>query len=268
MHVIIDKVKGCYYLLRYQGWYSTGMPLLVFYLVIILLLWVAQKRKLEKAIFVYPLFLEILTIFNPLFVYFIAFKLGWSGRFYRFFWCVPIGIVIAYFCALLVNESKGVSHRKVLGLFLALIIIISFNHFIKLDMISPNIYKMQPEVIEIVELIRKEEGEKDVCAFYPSSLIPLVRQYDAGVISPVGRDDTPWTDEKVQRYFDEGKVLSVMAYMPVEVKKEEFLNALYENNVQYYVVKKGWISQEYRDSLNFKLLGATENYYVYQVIGL
>lgn len=267
MHVAIDEVKWNYFVLNYQE-YSSGMPLAVFYFVMILILYVSQKRKAEKAIFVYPFLLQMLTIFNPLFMYFIISKMEWSDRYYRFFWCIPIGIVIAYFCVLLVNESKGVSHRKVLGLLMALTIIVAFDHFIKLDIVSSNIYKMQPEVIEIVEMIREEEGEKDVCVFYPAALIPHIRQYDAGILSPAGRNDIiseSVMDEMIEKYVNWGMMLRAMANAPIEVEKEEFLNILYEYNVQYYVVKKDWYSQKYRDALNLKLLGETENYYIYQV---
>lgn len=261
MSVSIDQDKWNFFLLNYKE-YSLGMPFALYFFLIILFFYISNKRNKEKAIFVYPFFLELLTIFNPFIMYVVIQKFGWSALYYRFFWCVPVGIAIAYICTIITED------KKVVGLMFVLIIILSFGHVARLDNISDNIYKIDSEVIEIVEMLREEENEQDICVFYPMDLVWFIRQYDAGVFSPIGRADiikTPLTDELEQELIESGRILKLMANFSVEVDKEEFLNALQENNVQYYIVKKEWLSQEYLDSLNMDLLGETKNYFVYKI---
>lgn len=242
--------------------YCDGM---IFFLYYLIALFYFYYKKKKRKLFVYPFLLELITIFNPLFMYHILLQSGWSTRYYRFFWIIPVGIVLAYASEELIARHKG--KTKILYILLILCAFLSLRHFITLNIISPNIYKIDPEVIQISELLHNDNKNKNIYVFYPMNLVYSMRQYDASLISPVGRGDilnVPFDESLCVQNIENNTELKLMANYPYEMEIQTFKSALARNNIQYYIVQKDWLSQAYRNSLDFILIGETINYYVYR----
>lgn len=164
----------------------TGMKFLIilFFLAWIYLLF-AEKDKEKRLLFVAAPPLILLAFLCPLsrraFV-----AAGLDGEtYYRVLWTIPMGIVTAYgFCRIFE------AHRRI-GLVISAVLIMACGSFVyKSDYIqkAENLYHIPDTVIRICDLIAPEGEEGQVMVVVPEELVYYVRQYNARIRMPYGRE--------------------------------------------------------------------------------
>lgn len=107
--------------------------------------------------------------------------------YYRFFWMLPMTLVIAYTAVRIYHMWQG-KHQKIIAAIFLLLIVISGDFVYNNWRYSPaeNKYHVPDSVAEICDLIHAEGRE--VMAVFPMELLQYVKQYDSTVVMPYGRN--------------------------------------------------------------------------------
>lgn len=167
---------------NYMGFHENGY-LAGIYLFALLYLWLAEKDKRRRAIFVYAPTLLLFLFFCPLFRKVFVRLLEDSETYYRLLWLLQMSMVSAYGLLKLCGR-----HRRIGLVVLAVAIIACGNYVYDSENITraENAYHLPQEAIDIVDLIEPEEGR--VTVLVPADLIYFVRQYSTNIELPYGRE--------------------------------------------------------------------------------
>jgi hypothetical protein len=160
----------------------------IWFLIAVVYLFVHEKRKDIRVMFVYMPVLLLIIYFNPIFAGVVYNVIG-EEIYYRFLWLLPITPVIAYTVADIYSCLKG-KKKAVFALAAAVLIMIS-GSFVYADAYfhkAENIYHMPDSVVDICDAIEIEGRE--VTAVFPAELLQYVRQYSGTVCMPYGREIT------------------------------------------------------------------------------
>ncbi len=169
----------------YQGYIGTGMIAGLF-LAAVIYLYVTEKYKPSRIMFLYIPVLTLLLYFCPPFAA-IVYRLAGEEIYYRLLWLVPIVPVLAYTAVRILMGCEG-KKRIWAGLAMGGMVILSGSlvyqspHFSK----AQNVYHVPRTVVEICDEITM--SPQWVKAVFPSELIQYVRQYDATICMPYGRE--------------------------------------------------------------------------------
>ena len=171
----------------YDGYIGTGMMSGLFLVALIYLL-IVEKNKNMRVVFVYMPLLTLLLYFNPLFARVVNYFTG-EEVYYRFLWLVPMVPVLAYCAIKIVVESKEELKLPV-GLVIGIIFVLSgslvykSSHFQKAE----NIYHVPQTVVDLCDTICSED--EVIMAVFPKEFLQYVRQYNAYIRMPYGREMT------------------------------------------------------------------------------
>ena len=78
----------------FRDYMGTGM-IVIWYLIALLYLWMKEKRRYMRILFIYMPVVLLVLYFNPLFAQ-LVYKVTGDEVYYRILWLLPITVVIAY----------------------------------------------------------------------------------------------------------------------------------------------------------------------------
>lgn len=167
---------------NYMGFHENHF-LAAIYLFALLYLWLTEKDKCRRAVFVYAPTLLLLLFFCPLFRKVFVRVLEDSETYYRLLWLLQMSLVSAYGLLRLLGR-----HRRIGLAAVCLMIVACGDYVYDSEHISraENVYHLPQEAIDIVDLIEPETGR--VTALVPADLIYYVRQYSTDIELPYGRE--------------------------------------------------------------------------------
>lgn len=246
--------------------------------VAMVLIYLLQKNRQLREIFVYPFLIQLLTVYNIFILDPLIPKLGLTTRYYRFLWILPVVPVIGIFSVWLLQKVTYKAAKPVLFCFItAGIIAVGFNHRIlqtegwPSNMKLENSYKVPDEIIEVSALLHSE-GVKDPVVIYGYQEILLMRGYDASIISPIGREDIinlrPYTLEEVNQVFDSDRYaeqLKLYAIYGHQMERAVFEKAVKALEVDYMVLEKDSNISSYTKHLGYECIGETHGRSVYRI---
>ncbi len=167
---------------NYMGFHENGF-LAGIYLFALLYLWLTEKDKSLRAVFVYAPTVLLFLFFCPVFRKVYVAALDDSETYYRLLWLLQMSIVSAYGMMKLCGR-----HRK-LGLVAVCIAIIACGNYVydsEHITKAENPYHLPQEAIDIVDLVEPAEGR--ITVLVPMDLIYYVRQYSTNIQLPYGRE--------------------------------------------------------------------------------
>jgi len=167
---------------NYMGFHENHV-LAVIYLFALLYLWLTEKHRGRRAIFVYAPTLLLFLFFCPLFRKMFVRVLEDSETYYRLLWLLQMSLVSAYGLIKLMGR-----HRRI-GLAVVCLAIVACGDYVyDSEHISraENAYHLPQEAVDIVDLIEPEEGR--ITVLLPADLIYYVRQYSTDIELPYGRE--------------------------------------------------------------------------------
>ncbi|MCM1045115.1 MAG: hypothetical protein NC417_06370 [Candidatus Gastranaerophilales bacterium] len=171
----------------FREYMGTGLVVIWFGLSL-LYLFLREKRKMVRILFVYVPVILLLIFFNPLFAK-LVYRFADAEVYYRILWLLPITPVIAYVVIDLFGQLAGKGRWVFAGAAAVLLMIsgslIYQNPFFHK---AENWYHIPQNVVDICDII-KVEG-REVMAVFPIELLQYVRQYDGTVCMPYGREVT------------------------------------------------------------------------------
>lgn len=246
----IDTIKS-----SYEQFIGGGMYFALF-LVSMLYIFLKEKDKKKRIFFVYFPILVFAVITNPVFnaLSSVVFTVN---TYYRLFWLLPLGTVIAYAAVLVVNEGKKQIEK--VAIFCSLIIIIALSGKFYFDTKGTfiemgNLYKVPDESVLVAQLIGIDE-EENKKALVPGELTPYIRQIDATIELLYGREpDTAYWNNPLATELDNGNV-------------EYIAKVLEEKECQYVVFKRATVMREPIQNYGFEMINETENYVIYKKVG-
>ncbi len=233
----------------------TGLKLL---LLLSLLAWgyllVKERDKRIRLLLVYaPLFVILLFLFPVSRKVFVG--AGLDGEtYYRILWTVPMGLIFVYGACRLFAEHKRIG----IGI-CGLLIVLCGNYVYKSQYISKaeNLYHIPDTVIRICHRIAPENSDTHVSAVMPTELIHFVRQYDAGIHMPYGREMI------VNQWSYYNAVYEAME-KPEVVEVDALLKAVREDYCQYIVMAKDRATDVDPLDRGLVLLDEIDGYYIYE----
>lgn len=169
----------------FQEYMGTGL-IVIWFLVSLLYLWLTEKRKYIRVMFLYVPVVLLLVFFNP-FVAKVVSGLADGEIYYRILWLLPVTPVIAYAAVTLCGKLAG--YRKYVGIAAALVLFMISGSLIYRNPYfqkAENAYHVPQSVVDICDAI--EVPGREVMAVFPRELLQYVRQYSNLVCMPYGRD--------------------------------------------------------------------------------
>lgn len=169
----------------FREYMGTGLIVILF-LAALVYLFLKEKRKPMRIIFVYVPILLLLLFFNPLFAA-LVYDVAGDEIYYRILWLLPMTVVIAFTVVDIWGELQG-RKKTVFALAAAGIVMVSGSFIYSNSFFSKaeNLYHVPQSVVDICDVIEVEGRE--VKAVFPKELLQYVRQYSPVVCMPYGRE--------------------------------------------------------------------------------
>lgn len=231
---------------------------LKFLLILTLLAWVyllvTEKDRRIRLLLVYaPLIIVVLFLFPLSRKLFVA--AGLDGEtYYRILWTIPMGVITVFGACRIFTK-----YRK-LGFVITSVLIIFCGKLVyESDYITKaeNPYHIPDTVIKICDLIAPEDEDARVSAVMPTDLIHFVRQYDARINMPYGREML------VARWQYYNAVYEAMEAVEV-VNMEALLEATRSEYCQYIVMEEEKETDVPPEESGLVLLAVIDGYRIYE----
>lgn len=191
----------------FQEYMGTGL-IMIWFLISLLYLWLTEKRKHIRVMFLYVPLVLLLVFFNPLVAKVVS-RMADGEIYYRILWLLPVTPVVAFgtvsFCGKLSGRKKYVGITAAAVVFMMSGSLIYRNPFFQR---AENAYHVPQSVVDICDAI--EVPGREVMAAFPSELLQYVRQYSNVVCMPYGRDIvvSKWTVQNDLHDVMEQEVIS------------------------------------------------------------
>lgn len=254
--------------------YDGNAKYLILY-VIALVLILMGRNKWSKRLFLYPMILIFMTIFNPLIVGFLIKYLDISARYYRFIWLLPMAMVISFVSVELISKikNKKIYVASICAVIAVLIVFGNVKSRFESYIVIDNKYKVSDDIIQISQIIHRDTQQENPVVAYSNLLMLEYRTYDPSVISVFGRDDAlsdadlsekhinKWIQD--QNYKDLMYVTVTYGYrLPYDVLDQTIANL----NVDYFIINKSLMTEDYfSQDENTIEVSQSQNYIVYRV---
>ena len=152
----------------FQEYMGTGL-IMIWFLVSLLYLWVTEKRKYIRILFVYVPLVLLLVFFNPVVAKIIS-GLADGEIYYRILWLLPVTPVVAFTAVSLCGKLRG--YLKYVGITAALILFMLSGSLIYRNPYfqkAENVYHVPQSVVDICDAI--EVPGREVMAVFPGELL-------------------------------------------------------------------------------------------------
>ncbi|MBD5504959.1 MAG: hypothetical protein HDR09_14835 [Lachnospiraceae bacterium] len=236
---------------NYMGFHENGY-LAGIYLFALLYLWLTEKNRSRRAIFVYAPTLLLALFFCPLFRKAFVRVLDDSETYYRLLWLLQMSMVSAYGMMRLCGR-----HRRIGLVVISVAIIACGNYVYDSEHITKaqNVYHLPQEAVDIVDLIEPEEGR--ITVLVPADLIYYVRQYSTKIELPYGREML------IARWDYYHAMYEAMEKAEV-IETESFVELTRQYPCSYVVLKEDREMTEPLSDYGFVLYDQVGDYLIYQ----
>ena len=236
---------------NYIGFHENGY-LVGIYLFVLLYLWLTEKNKHRRAIFVYAPTLLLLMFFCPLFRKLFVGVLDDSETYYRLLWLLQMSLVSAYGIIRLCGR-----HSRI-GLAVMCVAIAACGNYVYDSVYitkAENAYHLPQEAVDIVDLIEPEEGR--ITVLFPADLIYYVRQYSTNIELPYGREML------IARWDYYHAMYEAMEKAEI-IETASFVDLAREYPCAYIVLKEDRKIAEPLTGYGFVLYGQVGDYLIYK----
>lgn len=238
----------------FREYMGTGLVVILF-LLSLLYLFIREKRKPVRILFIYVPLVLLALFFNPLFAG-LVYGLADGEIYYRILWLIPITVVIA-FTAVSIFEQLSGKRRIGFSLAVAGILVASGSYVYSNPYFrrAENLYHMPDSVVHICDAIAVPGRE--VRAVFPMELVQYVRQYEPTVCMPYGREMTVerWHYFENELFDEMEKEEADLSALAPLVREEEchFVILPQEKKINGNPADYGW-----------ELFGVTDGYVIYR----
>lgn len=229
---------------QYEG---SGAYFTLFFISVCVLLFFYRdqgNKQLHKPYTIYYPLLAFVMIFVPFvagpIIYVIEDVVYW-----RVFWIIPMTLIIALAMAVFVMRMARGRDRLLAVISCCVVIWVSGSLIVNSDNYQKpaNWYKIPEDTVQICEMIREDTDGYAKVAF-PAKLVSYVRQYDASILMPYGRNATRGSGNSIVHRLNSGS--ANVEYMKAYSAK---------HNINYFVARidipENIIDSEWYDNIGF-----------------
>ena len=231
--------------------YSGSGLMLCWFVVAWLYLFVKEKKKDRRVMFVYAPAVVLIIFFNPLF-YKVFAGVTDEAIYFRFLWLLPVSPVIAYAIISIYNELAG--RRRTTFAIVSLFLIVVSGKLIYANPLysrAENPYHVPQAVVNICDAIEVEGRE--VMAAFPEEFLYYVRQYSAVVCMPYGREVFMETYNELHQLL-----------LQEEIDVEKAVPLLKQYGCHYVIFSESKILQGSFEDYGYVLVNTIDGYKIYQ----
>lgn len=235
----------------HQNHYLAGI-----YLFMLLYLWLTEKDRHRRAVFVYAPTLILLIFFCPLFRKLFVGLMDDSETYYRLLWLLQMSLVSAYGMVRLCAK-----HRRIGLVLMCAAVVVCGDYVYDSENIAraENAYHLPQEAIDVVNLIEPEEGR--ITVLMPADLLTYVRQYSTNIELPYGREML------ISRWDYYHAMYEAMERAEV-IETETFVELAREYPCAYIVLKEDREITEPLTEYGFELYGQVGEFVIYKDLSL
>lgn len=149
----------------FREYMGTGL-IVIWYMISLIYLWINEKRKYLRLLFLYMPVILLLIYFNPLFAK-AVYHMAEGEIYYRILWLLPVTVVIAYTTVCIYDRFGDRRRADLFALCAAGMIGLSGSFVYSSPLFSraENVYHMPDSVVHICDAIRVPGRE--VMALFP-----------------------------------------------------------------------------------------------------
>lgn len=232
--------------------YMGSGTILIWYFAAVIYLFLKERRKPVRIVFLYVPFLLLLLFFNPLFALLFEKFLGME-IYFRILWMIPATPTLAYAAVRICAGEQGKRRFAFAGA-AVLLIMVSGTLVYRSPLFSraENIHHVPREVAGICDLI--EENGREVRAAFPAEHLLYVRQYSRTVRMPYGRNALmyDWTEE----------LYRILLREEIDVERMAFLAK--EKECHYVIFSAEKILDGRMEDYDYELFGQVGDYLIYR----
>ena len=236
-------------------------------------LFLIQKRHPLRFVSYYVILL-FATIFNPFLVKWFIGPFHQDEVYYRFFWLLPINLIIAYLFTVFLFKIHGII-KQILAYLIVISVVLFLGNpvvdFSTLSDIPDNLYKVSDDVLEVSELIHQNSDSATPSVAIASDLLMTIRQYDPSIVLTLERDRVLcWQGSPLFQSLSENgayqaqKPIMDVIYGGDTSNPEKFLNSINITKNQYLVYSKNIQISDFLQNLGYIYIGETESYFIYK----
>lgn len=262
---------------RYFGdsWFLIG--LFVLYAVSVIFLLVKGTRK-ERTIFVYPVIVWLLTVFNPWFANGFIKLFHVDVRYYRYFWMLPVAALLIYMLVKLLEKCNKAGKAGVLA-GCVLVCVLCHSQMLPTSELPVNAYRMNEEVRLAADIVAADKTKDGVRAVYDGVFFYEIRQYAPFIESFLGERDMKEimglqvTQEDVDEAVASGDYRALVTYIYFcecewDVDAELARTAFLEEGIDYIFLSKYRPALEARlTAYGYIVVGGTDDYLILRWAG-
>lgn len=244
----------------------------LFLLFLVCLISVLSKVKKKEAGYVAAIIvLSIVLIFNNVSVKLLG-MLTDKATLYRFFWAVPVTMVIAWACVDKASQLQGKLVKIVaLGLGILMLVVGGNSYLSKESLAYPGTTEKIPGDIKTVcEIINEnKQQERPICMFDLSTML-MVRSQEPSIVWAITRNQylgvlEQGYQEENSKYPKAENLIKVVND-GIRVPEKKLKKALKNKDVEFLVVKKEFQMIDYFVEMGILAVGESDNYVVYQYV--
>lgn len=255
---------------------NASLPFIGLFLCALYYLWKTKGRDI-KTTFVYPVIIYACIIFNPFVQWILIKKLGFSGRSHRFFWVIPMVLVLAYTAMELLKSVQERKKKTVLFLLLVAMCAMTGRPMgYEAHYRTENIYKVTDSLVDVSAYLQKLQGTNEKKVFFNDDHMGyMARQYDPSLVLAVDirnvnkikeKSKSGYTDENMNASSSDSDI--AISYFCKYFNVEDIERAVegIRSMAPEYIVLN------YRDETMenmgvLRLLDQVDDYYVYTLTG-
>lgn len=218
-----------------------------------------EEDKTKKLIVGYTVLFALIYL-CPVTAYIIMKYCIGTSVYWRMFWLLPFNITISYVFVKWLFQTNG---KKQFAVFIvaavAVIVLCGSPVYTKANFILPeNEYKIPQSAVEVCELIQEDyDKEGSPKATVPNELLCYIRQYDAGIHMPYGRNALK--GEKLNKRRSE--IYAMMSSGKIDWKRMSELLKEEESHYFVYALENG---AEELEQYGYHIVGKTADYSIYR----
>ena len=263
------------FLIRSFQTFSEWNPIWLVYLAAVLYILFFTKRQ-GRILFLLPLLIQLLTVFNPVLCGILAQKAGFSERYLRFFWMVPFFMTIAYAGVHLIGRIRIPAGKAAALAAMSAAIILAGNPVFpgdnpQLQYVKADNYTFTDQELLFLEYYFHVEGIENPRVLYDNYLVLKYRMWDPSVRSVITRDylmEMLSQDEETFLALEERNkyrtVFQVYAYRDFSVDPVDFRKAFERCKIDYMAVRADSVMVDYLIRGGFEMVGNTGTYQVWK----
>ena len=256
--------------------YSAGNRIWVLYFAALLYLCFGAGKDARR-LFIYPLLLQAVTIFNPVVAGEIVVHFGFAERYLRMLWVLEFYIVTAYALIHLIGRLKSKAARAGVIAAAALLVVVLGNPvFVGKDApafaAASNTEFAPDEVVELAKVLHSENIPRPR-VLYDGYLLTNYRMYDPSVRSFMNRkrflkllatDEEKFEAKKYLKKKNLKNLMRVFFYGNTNVPYEDFRKAGKSRKLDYVVLTVDSPLNDYMEKAGLTQIGSTDAYNVWR----